>query len=73
VGLRFADLIAVPWRNGGALTREMVAAGGCGPQGFDWRISVAAVSSPGRFSAFPVVDRTITVVEGEGWFSCSTG
>jgi uncharacterized protein len=64
--VRFAELTAVPWRNGGGLTREVVSAGGSGPQGFDWRVSIADVSEPGPFSSFPGVDRLITVVEGEG-------
>jgi len=64
--VRFTELTAVPWRNGGGVTREVVSAGGSGPQGFDWRISIAEVNEPGPFSAFPGVDRIITVVEGEG-------
>ncbi len=64
--VRFAELAAVPWRNGGGLTREVISAGGSGPVGFDWRISIAEVSEPGPFSSFPGVDRIITVVDGEG-------
>jgi len=63
--VRFADLPVIPWRNGGGVTREVVASGGSDPQGFDWRISIADVSQPGSFSAFPGVDRVITLVEGE--------
>jgi len=63
--VRFAELPVVPWRNGGGVTREVAAAGGSGPQGFDWRISIADVNAPGPFSAFPGVDRVITVVGGE--------
>ena len=62
--VRFADLPAVPWRNGGGVTREIAVAGGSGPQGFDWRISIADVNAPGPFSAFPGVERVITLVEG---------
>ncbi|MEO8518403.1 MAG: HutD family protein [Dermatophilaceae bacterium] len=61
---RFAELTVVPWRNGGGLTRE-VASGGSGEGGFDWRISIADVEVPGPFSAFPGLDRTITLVGGE--------
>ena len=64
--VRFSELTAVPWRNGGGLTREVVSAGRSGPLGCDWRISIADVSEPGAFSSFPGVDRIITVVEGEG-------
>jgi hypothetical protein len=64
--VRFTELTAVPWRNGGGITREVVSAGGSGAQGFDWRISIADVNEPGPFSTFPGVERTITVVGGEG-------
>ncbi len=63
--VRFAKLPVIPWRNGGGVTREVVASGGSDPQDFDWRISIADVSQPGPFSAFPGVDRVITLVEGE--------
>ena len=64
--VRFAELTAAPWRNGGGVTREVISVGGSGPQGFDWRISISEVSEPGPFSSFPGVDRIITVVDGEG-------
>ena len=63
--VRFAELPVIPWRNGGGVTRELAASGGSGPQDFDWRVSIADVSQPGPFSAFPGVDRVITLVEGE--------
>jgi uncharacterized protein len=64
--VRFTELTAVPWRNGGGVTREVASAGGSGPQSFDWRISIADVNGAGPFSTFPGVDRIVTVVEGEG-------
>jgi len=63
--VRFTDLPVAPWRNGGGVTREVVASGGSGSHGFDWRISIADVIEPGPFSAFPGFDRVITLVEGE--------
>jgi uncharacterized protein len=63
--VRFAELPAVPWRNGGGVTREVVASGGSGRHGFDWRISIADVSQPGPFSMLPGVERVIIMVEGE--------
>ena len=63
--LRFDRLPATAWRNGGGVTREVVSAGGSGSRGFDWRVSIADVDQPGSFSAFPGVDRVITVVGGE--------
>lgn len=64
--VRFAELNAVPWRNGGGVTRQVVSAGGSGPEDFDWRISIADVDEPGPFSAFPGVERIITLVDGRG-------
>ncbi|MER5981946.1 HutD family protein [Streptomyces sp. NPDC001787] len=65
--LRAAGRAAVPWKNGGGVTREIAA----GPEGaamdaFDWRISLAEVAADGPFSVFDGVDRTLTVVEGAG-------
>ncbi len=63
--LRAAARVAVPWKNGGGLTREICAAPpGTGFDAFDWRISTAEVRSAGPFSAFPGIDRTLCVLEG---------
>jgi environmental stress-induced protein Ves len=63
--LRAADRAAVPWKNGGGLTRE-VAAGpaGSGLDDFDWRISLAEVREPGPFSRFDGIDRGFAVLDG---------
>jgi environmental stress-induced protein Ves len=63
--LRWADHVPVPWRNGGGVTRE-VAGAPAGFSAFDWRVSIADVSTSGPFSGFPGVDRTIMGVEGSG-------
>jgi uncharacterized protein len=63
--LRFDRLPAMAWRNGGGVTREVFSDGGSGSRGFDWRVSIADVDEPGSFSAFPGVDRVITMVGGE--------
>jgi environmental stress-induced protein Ves len=55
---------AMPWRNGGGITREVAAFSEAGD--FLWRLSLATVASDGPFSCFPGVDRTLTVLEGEG-------
>jgi environmental stress-induced protein Ves len=58
---------AVPWKNGGGVTREIAARPeGSGMDDFAWRVSLAEVAADGPFSAFPDVDRTLTVVEGAG-------
>ncbi|MEV6076132.1 MULTISPECIES: HutD/Ves family protein [unclassified Streptomyces] len=65
--LRAAVRTAVPWRNGGGVTREIaVHPAGAPMDAFDWRVSLADVDADGPFSAFEGVDRTLTVVEGAG-------
>lgn len=53
-----------PWKNGGGLTRELLA----WPAREPWtlRISVADIRADGPFSAFPGVDRWFAVLEGAG-------
>jgi len=62
--VRLADVAAQPWRNGGGVTRELLA----WPQPADWqlRVSVATIESDGPFSPFPGVDRWFAVIEGAG-------
>lgn len=59
-----SDVTPVPWRNGGGLTRELLA----WPSPPDWscRVSVADIASDGPFSAFPGVTRHFVVLEGDG-------
>ncbi|MCX4625929.1 HutD family protein [Streptomyces sp. NBC_01443] len=61
------DRAAVAWKNGGGVTREIAAwPEGAGMAGFGWRVSLAEVAADGPFSAFPGVDRTLTLAEGAG-------
>jgi uncharacterized protein len=62
--IRFAELKAEPWRNGGGVTRE-IARQGSEEGGWDWRVSIADVAKAGDFSAFPGMERVLTVIEGE--------
>ncbi|WP_369216187.1 HutD/Ves family protein [Streptomyces flavofungini] len=69
--LRWSEYRAVPWKNGGGVTREVASGAvrgtsGESVDGFDWRVSVADVDAEGPFSLFPGVDRVITLVEGAG-------
>lgn len=65
--LRLADCRVTPWKNGGGTTTEYAAhPPGAGLDAFDWRISRARVASDGPFSTFPGVDRTLSVVTGDG-------
>lgn len=60
-------LVATPWKNGGGVTREIVCQPpGADLTGFDWRVSIAHIASDGPFSAFPGVDRVITLLDGAG-------
>ncbi|RYB07930.1 HutD family protein [Lichenibacterium ramalinae] len=57
----------MPWKNGGGETTEILAhPAGAGLDAFDWRISMARVAADGPFSAFPGIDRTLTVLDGAG-------
>ncbi|MFF3017676.1 HutD family protein [Streptomyces sp. NPDC057939] len=65
--LRAADRTAVPWKNGGGVTREIAARPApSGTGDFAWRVSLAEVDADGPFSVFPGVDRTLTLAEGAG-------
>ena len=60
-----ADRIAVPWKNGGGVTREVcVFPAGAGMDDFLWRISMAEVAEAGPFSRFDGIDRHLTVLHG---------
>ena len=58
---------SMPWKNGGGVTTEIaVHPAGAGLETFEWRISMAHVASDGPFSLFPDIDRTLSVLNGEG-------
>jgi environmental stress-induced protein Ves len=60
-----ADRVAVPWKNGGGVTREVaVWPPGAGFDDFDWRVSIAEVSVAGPFSTFAGIDRTMAILAG---------
>ncbi|MBX3622392.1 MAG: HutD family protein [Rhizobacter sp.] len=62
---RTQDMPPQPWRNGGGVTRELLA---WPPEAEPWllRVSVAEIDSDGPFSAFPDVQRWFTVLDGAG-------
>lgn len=62
--LSTCDVAPVPWRNGGGLTRELLA--WPSPQAWCCRLSVADIGSDGPFSAFPGVVRHFVVLDGDG-------
>jgi uncharacterized protein len=55
---------AMPWKNGGGITREIARSEGDTPA---WRISLATIDRDGPFSAFPGYGRTIVPLEGAGF------
>lgn len=59
---------AVPWRNGGGITREVMVepTGATFDTGFLWRLSVADIEKDGPFSELPGLDRSMVVIEGPG-------
>lgn len=74
--VRLQDALAQPWRNGGGITRELLA--WSAPQGserqghdaaagsWDLRVSVADITQDGPFSTFPGISRCFAVLEGAG-------
>lgn len=68
----FDSLSVTPWRNGGGETRE-IACWPVGSQDFDWRASIATIAQDGPFSAFDGIDRSITLLEGDGVHLFSAG
>lgn len=68
IGLQIAPLAGAapqPWRNGGGVTRELLAWPAAAD---DWalRVSVAQIDSDGPFSSFAGVERWFAVVDGAG-------
>ena len=65
------DVPPTRWRNGGGVTRELVA--WPHPQAWRWRVSVAEVASSGPFSRFDGVQRWLAILDGAGVrLSCDT-
>jgi environmental stress-induced protein Ves len=62
--IHLADANAVPWRNGGGLTRELVA--WPTQDTWQWRMSVAEVATSGPFSRFDGITRWFAVLQGAG-------
>jgi environmental stress-induced protein Ves len=63
--LRASDRVAMPWKNGGGVTREVaIWPPGSGFDDFEWRVSIAEVREAGPFSRFDNIDRTLMILEG---------
>ena len=64
--LKAADRAAIPWKNGGGVTRDVIVSpAGATLENFDWRISIAEIASDGPFSTFPGIDRQLAVLHGK--------
>lgn len=62
--IELKDVAPSPWRNGGGLTRELLA--WPNPRDWVWRVSVAEVARSGPFSRFEGVRRWFAVLAGAG-------
>ncbi|MEO7348917.1 MAG: HutD family protein [Terrimesophilobacter sp.] len=70
--ITWSGLTALPWRNGGGVTRQILSrrldATGAWVSStdsdWDWRLSIADVDTPGPFSPFEGMTRILTVIEG---------
>jgi len=61
------DYRAMPWKNGGGVTRELYRIPHPqDPERFLLRLSMAQVASSGPFSLFPGIDRTLLLLSGNG-------
>jgi environmental stress-induced protein Ves len=63
--MRESSYRAVPWKNGGGVTREILRVPP-EPTAFDWRLSLATIDSPGPFSSIDGYQRTLVLVRGAG-------
>jgi environmental stress-induced protein Ves len=65
--LRSKNHRRMPWKNGGGETAEIaVFPPEADLASFGWRISMATVASDGPFSVFAGIDRTLSILEGQG-------
>ena len=62
--ISLADMPPSPWKNGGGVTRELLA--WPNTSNWLWRMSVAEVASDGPFSRFEGVQRWFVVLSGAG-------
>jgi environmental stress-induced protein Ves len=63
--IRQADLVPVPWKNGGGITREALRWPRDG-ETWDWRLSFAQVDASGPFSDFSGYQRILVLLRGPG-------
>ncbi|WP_431322949.1 HutD/Ves family protein [Rhizobium sp. YTU87027] len=65
--LRSSTYRRMPWKNGGGETVEIaVSPEGATLSDFGWRLSMATVAADGPFSIFAGIDRTLSILHGNG-------
>ncbi len=65
--LRSSEYRRMPWKNGKGETVEIaVFPPNASVDTFDWRISTATVAEDGPFSHFAQIDRTLSILTGDG-------
>jgi len=55
-----------PWKNGGGVSFDIALGSGRGPDGFDWRVGIAAIDKPGTFSSYIGYARFLWLASGPG-------
>jgi environmental stress-induced protein Ves len=63
--IRKSSFKAIPWKNGGGITHEVIRAPVAGDP-FLWRVSVAEIESSGPFSDFTGYRRHMVLLRGRG-------
>jgi len=67
IHLKAANHRRMPWKNGGGETVEIAVFPENAALGdFDWRVSMATVATDGPFSIFEGIDRTLSILSGDG-------
>lgn len=65
--IRAAGQRQMAWKNGGGTTTEIALSPvGAAIADFDWRVSMARIDVDGAFSEFPGIERTLSILAGDG-------
>ncbi|BDA59986.1 HutD/Ves family protein [Shewanella xiamenensis] len=65
--IRYEECESSLWKNGGGSTKQLlISPKDADLSNFDFRISIATISSDGPFSQFPSIDRQLCILEGAG-------
>ncbi|AVT48956.1 HutD/Ves family protein [Shewanella baltica] len=65
--IRYQDCPSTSWKNGGGNTKQLLISPiNAELTEFDYRLSIASISSNGPFSLFHGIDRQLVILEGDG-------